>query len=772
MNRRGKRKSVKSVEKCLIVGGVNPDGARGKWITIKKAVKESGASVWSMQETKCKIEGQLKLDGFITYEHLRSNREGGGLALSARKELNPVFISDGGEDVEALTVDIHIKQMTISYNTAYGPQENASIEGKNKFWEYLTEQAVEANKEGKGFILQGDLNAWLGPNIIPGDQREQNKNGKLFEAFLNTNKLTVVHSLSLCKGLVTRERNRNGMKIQSILDFYVVCQRVLPSVINMEIDNDRKYMLTNFKKVRKGGRAIDTDHMTTTLKLNLIVTPSKPSKIEIFNFKNKQGQETFKDSTTNTTDFSRCFMSNEPVDVQAEKWIKVLFTHCAKSFPKIRIKPHNIKPSAASKLINQRNNLVKKEGSESKNVQKLDITISEILAEEGRSKAYMFKKFCDKENTVKVGEMWKLKKKLWPKKKCALPVAKKNYLGKIVSAPSDLRKLLQKEYKNRLRSRPSHPDMKSHRRLRHQVIQMKLKLASQTQTKPFDMTDLEKVLHDLKLGKSRDPDGLARDIFKEQIIGYDLKYSLLTLCNNIKQQGIIPKFMLKTTISTIPKKGPRIELKNERGIFLVHTIRGIFMRLLFNSESDMIELKMSDSNIGGRKNKSCINHIWVLNSIIHEQLASKSNNPIIFQQYDYSQMFDSMSLKEACADLFDIGLKNNKLQVLYNANKQVKVKVNTPSGLTGETIMHEVVMQGDTWASTMASIQCDSFGKELLEENASYIFKYKGYIPVGILGQIDDLIGITEAGFKAQQMNAFLNVKSANKYLQFGPNKG
>ena len=42
---------------------------------------------------------------------------------------------------------------------------------------------------------------------------------------------------------------------------------------------------------------------------------------------------------------------------------------------------------------------------------------------------------------------------------------------------------------------------------------------------------------------------------------------------------------------------------------------------------------------------------------------------------------------------------------------------------------------------------------------------------MGILGQIDDLIGVTEADFKAQQMNAFLNVKTADKYLQFGPDK-
>ena len=50
----GKRKSAKSVERNLIFVGVNPDGARGKWGTIKKAVRDTAASVLTMQETKCK----------------------------------------------------------------------------------------------------------------------------------------------------------------------------------------------------------------------------------------------------------------------------------------------------------------------------------------------------------------------------------------------------------------------------------------------------------------------------------------------------------------------------------------------------------------------------------------------------------------------------------------------------------------------------------------------------------------------------------------------
>ena len=474
-----------------------------------------------------------------------------------------------------------------------------------------------------------------------------------------------------------------------------VCQRVLPSVTEMKIDSDRNHILTNFKKVKKGGKAIDSDPATTTLQLNLNVVHEKPTKVEMFNFRDKAGQEIFKKNTSETKEFSECFMSKKPVHLQAQDWIGVLAAQCSIAFPKIRIRKKNVKCSDASKLIDKRNILLKKEIVDSKEVDKLTKQIASILEEEGRSKAYRFKQYCDKDRTLNLTEMWKLKKKLWSKKKSALPVAKRNFQGKHVTAPADLRKLLLKEYQERLRKRPNRNIFQKSKRIRRKLIQMKLKLSEQTKSDPFQMSDLDQVLNNLKSGKSRDPLGILREVFKPSNIGTDLKESLLQMYNKIKEEGVVPDFMCRATKTTIPKKGPRTEPTNERGIFLVNSVRGILMRMLFNSESNMIDSNMSDSNIGGRKNKSCINPIWVLNSIIHDQINSKCESPVLLQQHDYKQMFDSMNLKEACSDLFDIGLKNDKLKLLYNANKKVKIQVKTLSGLTQETDMIKIVMQGE-----------------------------------------------------------------------------
>ena len=60
--------------------------------------------------------------------------------------------------------------------------------------------------------------------------------------------------------------------------------------------------------------------------------------------------------------------------------------------------------------------------------------------------------------------------------------------------------------------------------------------------------------------------------------------------------------------------------------------------------------------------------------------------------------------------------------------------------ITEQITMEEFVMQGDTWACRR------------------------------ILKQIDDIIEMTKACYKAQQINLCKNVKTANKYVQFGPN--
>ena len=173
--------------------------------------------------------------------------------------------------------------------------------------------------------------------------------------------------------------------------------------------------------------------------------------------------------------------------------------------------------------------------------------------------------------------------------------------------------------------------------------------------------------------------------------------------------------------------------------------------------------------MGARKKKGCRYNIFILNGIIHEVLRSSKNKPVLLQVYDYSQMFDSINLKEAISDMYDVGVKDDNLSLLYEANSEIFMAVKTQNGLTDRQLLTDIVLQGDTFGSLLASVQVDAIGKDCVEAGLGY--SYKNKLTTGFLGLVDDIVTVTEAGFKAQEMNAFINVKTAEKGLQFGIKK-
>ena len=433
--------------------------------------------------------------------------------------------------------------------------------------------------------------------------------------------------------------------------------------------------MTNFSSAKDGGKAVESDHKPLVMEVKINVPATRKEKVEIMNFKDKASQELFKEITTETQAFTKCFQNRRPVLEQADIWFKTVTSHCQRAFKLIRIRTKKIKLSAADALISQRNKLVKNGVNDTSD---LDAKIAIIISKEEMKKAVMFKKYIDTNQSGAVSEIWKLKKQLFPKKPATLPSAKYNYQNKIVTHPKDLTELLGEEYeKVRLRKRPTHPMMMKGKSIRKNIVKTKLRLASLKKSQPFKMNDLEVVLKGIKTSKARDPEGIARTIFKDNIIGDNLKESLLILFNKLKSAGKTPNFMKKAIMTTIPKKGKKILLKNERGIFLVNSVRNILMRLIFNLKYQTLDTHMTDSNMGGRKNKSGINHIWVMQSIIHDNMSNVKKQPIIIQQYDYRQMFDGMDSEEACGDIFEYGVNDDHLTLIHEANEKVVISVKT-----------------------------------------------------------------------------------------------
>ena len=55
----------------------------------------------------------------------------------------------------------------------------------------------------------------------------------------------------------------------------------------------------------------------------------------------------------------------------------------------------------------------------------------------------------------------------------------------------------------------------------------------------------------------------------------------------------------------------------------------------------------------------------------------------------------------------------------------------------------------------MASNKVYKFGQQFLEEEPQYLYKYVGYVPVGVLEMIHDRAGISESCVKAVKLILF-----------------
>ena len=174
--------------------------------------------------------------------------------------------------------------------------------------------------------------------------------------------------------------------------------------------------------------------------------------------------------------------------------------------------------------------------------------------------------------------------------------------------------------------------------------------------------------------------------------------------------------------------------------------------------------------MGARRGKNVRNHIWVLNGIISEVLSSKKKPPIDIQIFDYKQCFDTLWMEECLNDLYESGVKDDKLALLHNMNNNVKIAVKTPVGKSKRENIFKVITQGDVFAPILCSNQVDTFGKECLVEG-KYSYVYRGEVDIPPLGMVDDLLCITECGPATSMMNVFLNCKTSSKKLIFGVDK-
>ena len=302
------------------------------------------------------------------------------------------------------------------------------------------------------------------------------------------------------------------------------------------------------------------------------------------------------------------------------------------------------------------------------------------------------------------------------------------------------------------------------------LCDLRLNLAKNNKTPEWTMKELNLVLKHLKNNKSRDPFGYINELFKNDVAGIDLKTAVLKLMNRIKTEQIYPEALEIANISAIYKnKGPKNNFDSYRGIFRVPIFRTILDRLIYNDSYETIEESLSDSNVGARRGRNVRDNIFTLNAITNS-IINGNEDPIDIQLFDIEKCFDTLWVEDCVNDLFESGLQNDKLPLLFMENQNAEIAVKTQTGISHRKSIKNIIMQGTVFGSLCCTVSMDKLGQHIYK-NHDLIYKYKGKIDIPTLGMVDDVLAVQKCSNETVKQNAVINAFVESKKLKLSKAK-
>ena len=114
-----------------------------------------------------------------------------------------------------------------------------------------------------------------------------------------------------------------------------------------------------------------------------------------------------------------------------------------------------------------------------------------------------------------------------------------------------------------------------------------------------------------------------------------------------------------------------------------------FYELVKITQNDRNNRKMSEMQVAGRKERTAMDNLIILNTIIENQRARKLNTYMFLA--DAVKCFGKLWLKDCLLEIYNLDYDLNTLKILYEMNKETDIR--TPVGNTDNIQVKEVIKQ-------------------------------------------------------------------------------
>ena len=700
------RRSTKH-KKELTIFYNNINGFKSKSNSMVNIIRKSRPTIVALCETKMGNNGKLK-EIFSNYEIVpRITKQGkGGLLIAVEKN----FFAESREVTDSPDGNIMAVRLKVSDDCClrlilgYGPQETEPAEEREAFMTELEIELERCSDLGEWPILIGDMNAKV--QLSNGQLEDLSPNGKLLKILVDKHQLSILNFSDKCQGKWTHVVRTTDEK--SVLDYVITNETVEDAVRNLVIDED--CMLCPFRIKRRKGEEVAqySDHNSMILQMEIEKSRQRHREAEYvwrvmeedrISLKTLTQKEVYKPPTLSKN-------PQENYDLLEMESNRLMQS----SYKKVKKRKKQGPKHVAEKYLGILNT-IREFGSKGKTqrvvAKKYKDMIIELNLQEVRKHRSQNMSNAVKNMTINgkfsSNDFWKAKRCIYSN--CdEICTSVYNTEGAEVYGDNFIRDAYRSEFSKRLEHRKMAKSLKEYEERTNYLAQLCVEEAAKSPSKKITLEELGKAVNQLKQG-APGSDEIPPDFYKYCDEGFML--FILDVLNELKCHVYCPSQWERTLIKTIYKnKGSKKDLKNYRGVFLTQVISKIYERILISRAKDIME-KVSLLQAGSRSERGPNDNLFLMNSCVDH--AKYLNIPVYITVYDFEQCFDALWLEDSIVALWKLGVRDDTLAIMYNMNKQARIKVKTPAGISEELVKPAIVKQGTVSGPSMCSVSTAEF---------------------------------------------------------------
>ena len=754
--------------------------------------------LFSVCETHQSSNDTINVKGYVYYGHCRllkhkkAPKHFGGVGLFVKNKVTQdydIFISDKSYD-GILIVKFKHKLINLSFTicSVYLPPDNSPwCRDPSQFFNYLLSHVYSVENTDH-FIICGDLNSRIGngadtvPYLDNTSERNvvdysKNNNGESLLEFLIEAKFCVVN------GRILPENNcftNVSYKGKSVVDYFLVSHHALNFCKYFNIISCTDFISDCNLSEFISGTCKVPDHSILILHVDF---PTENCNVRHNSTVNNCQMAPFSFPKINFSEVSYTFMQSENILNDLLECSELINT-CIESQSDINKASIMFENTLLSEIKSALDNNVKgkitkqsfwsrelellwqiKKGSEKdyrkcKHSDQQDKFFQYKLACKNFDKHFRYLERIHKRNRLEKIEklnisnsklFWREVKNLGPKRVTEIPLEVYNKAGGISNNLNDVLDCWKFEFEKLYRNDSCVLDsaILEHVKLDNYLAELNMKDPLYTSdyylNYPLTFNEIKRCVMKAKSNKSTGTDMIPNEILKFDCV-IQVLYDLFNICFDY---GIIPDKWSESIISPIIKSNnsdPR-KPENYRGISLLSSIAKVYGSVLNNRLMKYLDKNkfLCEEQNGFRQNRSCLDHIFTLHSIIQNKLNTGTDLFIAF--IDLKKAFDSINrdllflkLRSAGIDgkmYFSIKSLYIKSKACVKVNKVLTEWFNTSCG----------VRQGDTLSPTLFSIFINDL---ILSVNELKLGIYINESIISILLYADDIAVIAESESKLQ----------------------